>query len=84
MVPFKWLAISVLYAYKVFISPLLPAACRFHPTCSTYALDAIQQHGLVHGIILTIKRLGRCQPWHAQQSCFDPVPCKHLKEPSHE
>lgn len=82
--PFKWLAISMLYAYKFILSPLLPSACRFYPTCSMYAVDAIQHHGLIHGILLTLKRLGRCHPWHKQTSHFDPVPCNHLKETFHE
>jgi putative membrane protein insertion efficiency factor len=82
--PFKWLAIGMLYAYKLLLSPLLPGACRFYPTCSMYAVDAIKHHGIMHGILLTLRRLGRCHPWHNQKSYTDPVPCNHLKEPFHE
>lgn len=46
--------------------------CRFHPTCSVYAIEAIQQYGVLHGSYLAIKRLGRCHPWH--EGGIDPVP----------
>jgi uncharacterized protein len=82
--PFKWWAIGMLYIYKLVLSPLLPAACRFYPTCSMYALEAIKNHGIFHGTILTLRRLGRCHPWHTRTSYFDPVPCHHTKEPIHE
>ena len=63
---------SALRGYKRVISPLLPPACRFHPTCSVYAAEAFERHGLVHGARLAAWRLLRCQPWSA--GGFDPVP----------
>ena len=58
------------------ISPLLPSACRFHPSCSAYALEALHTHGPFKGLWLTMKRLGRCHPisWLGGGSGFDPVP----------
>jgi putative membrane protein insertion efficiency factor len=58
--------------YRRFISPLLPRACRFEPTCSQYALDAIEMHGAWRGGWLTLRRLLRCQPF--SRGGFDPVP----------
>ena len=58
--------------YRRFLSPLLPSACRFEPTCSKYALDAIEWHGPLRGGWLTLKRLLRCQPF--SRGGFDPVP----------
>ena len=65
-------AAATLSAYKRFVSPLLPPACRFHPTCSEYAREAILRHGLPRGTWLTIRRLARCHPFHP--GGFDPVP----------
>lgn len=60
--------------YRKFISPLKPACCRFTPTCSAYALEALRVHGAVKGSWLTIKRILRCNPWGGQG--YDPVPPK--------
>jgi putative membrane protein insertion efficiency factor len=59
-------------AYQLLISPLLLPSCRFEPSCSHYAQEAIAEHGALHGIILTLKRLKRCHPWGG--SGYDPVP----------
>lgn len=59
-------------AYRFFISPLLPAACRFHPSCSAYAEQALQKHGALRGGWLAAGRICRCGPWHP--GGFDPVP----------
>lgn len=64
--------IAVLRFYKAAISPWLPAACRFEPTCSVYAREAIERHGLAKGSVLAARRLLRCHPMHA--GGFDPVP----------
>lgn len=66
------LLIIFIKAYKKFISPLLPCACRFHPTCSEYAIQAIQLHGVCKGCYLSIRRILRCNPWGS--SGHDPVP----------
>jgi putative membrane protein insertion efficiency factor len=62
----------IIYQYS--ISPLLPSACRFTPTCSQYAKDAILTHGIFKGTWLGMKRIGRCHPWGGQG--YDPVPPK--------
>ena len=58
--------------YQKTLSPLLPECCRFEPTCSKYAVEALQKHGLARGLLLTICRLARCQPFC--KGGFDPVP----------
>ena len=58
--------------YRFLISPLLGSNCRYEPSCSQYALDALDQHGAFAGAWLTLKRLGRCQPWGGYG--YDPVP----------
>lgn len=58
--------------YRRYLSPMLPPACRFTPTCSQYALEALQKHGPVKGLYLAIRRLLRCHPWGG--SGYDPVP----------
>ena len=58
--------------YRYMISPLLPGACRFHPSCSDYALQAVDKHGAGKGLILAFKRLARCHPWGDHG--HDPVP----------
>lgn len=63
--------VSFLQFYKRFVSPALPSACRFHPTCSEYMLDAVQKYGVLRGISLGVRRLLRCHPFH--QGGFDPV-----------
>ena len=63
---------ALVRAYRYFVSPLLPQACRFYPSCSVYAETALQDHGALRGGWLTARRLCRCGPWHA--GGFDPVP----------
>lgn len=58
--------------YQRFVSPLTPPACRFTPTCSQYAIEALRKHGLVKGLYLAIRRILRCHPWGG--SGYDPVP----------
>jgi putative membrane protein insertion efficiency factor len=64
----RWLILF----YQYCISPILGPHCRFEPSCSHYALGAIEKHGIVRGLWLAIKRIGRCHPWHA--GGLDPVP----------
>ena len=66
------LLISLIKAYQYLVSPLLGSRCRFLPSCSHYAMEAIQKYGVIAGTGLTMKRLLRCHPWHAG-GC-DPVP----------
>lgn len=58
--------------YQTCISPLTPAACRFTPTCSQYALEALRKHGLFKGVFLSARRILRCHPWGGHG--YDPVP----------
>jgi uncharacterized protein len=65
------LALIILRTYKRWISPLLPSACRYHPTCSEYMIEAIEKFGLVRGVGKGLWRLLRCHPFH--QGGVDPV-----------
>lgn len=71
----KWIrrcALLPVYFYRACISPMLPPSCRFTPTCSQYAIEAVMKHGVMKGGWLTIKRICRCHPWGG--SGYDPVP----------
>jgi putative membrane protein insertion efficiency factor len=72
-----------IHFYRRFLSPMTPPACRFHPSCSAYALEAIEAHGPLKGLFLAGKRLCRCHPitWLGGGSGFDPVP--HPSHPKH-
>lgn len=65
------LVLSLLRGYKRWFSPLLPPACRFHPTCSEYALQAVERYGVGRGSWLALKRIARCHPFHP--GGLDPV-----------
>lgn len=62
--------------YRAFISPLLPPSCRFTPSCSHYAIEAIEKHGPLKGLVLALRRLARCHPitWLGGSHGYDPVP----------
>ncbi|TIH10456.1 membrane protein insertion efficiency factor YidD [Pseudomonas leptonychotis] len=68
----KRVLIGVVRLYQYLISPLLGAPCRFHPSCSHYAIEAIERHGALRGSWLALRRLLRCQPWYP--GGYDPVP----------
>lgn len=67
-----WLMWALVRFYQICLSPLLPDSCRFTPTCSEYALQALRKYGPFKGAWLAIKRLSRCHPWGG--SGYDPVP----------
>lgn len=67
-----WLLIQPIRFYQRFISPLTPPTCRFTPTCSNYAIQAIRKHGPFKGVALAVWRILRCNPWGG--SGYDPVP----------
>lgn len=63
---------GLVHAYRLLISPVLPPSCRYTPTCSEYALEALAKHGAIKGTWLAMQRIGRCHPWGG--SGWDPVP----------
>ena len=67
-----FIAVSLIKLYKLIVSPLLPSMCRYSPTCSEYALEAVQRHGAPRGTLLAARRLARCHP--LREGGFDPVP----------
>lgn len=76
MTPFRsvlrFLLLLPLRVYRVALSPLLPPRCRYAPTCSAYAVEAVERHGVIKGAALAVRRIMRCHPWGG--SGFDPVP----------
>ena len=72
MIPLAWLFSLPIRAYRLIFSPWVGFNCRYQPTCSAYALEALKQHGAFRGGWMALRRIGRCNPWG---SCgFDPVP----------
>lgn len=77
----RWFLIQLIRGYRLLLSPWLGGHCRFHPTCSCYAMTAIERHGVLRGGGLALRRLSRCHPWHP--GGLDPVPedeavkCRH-------
>ncbi len=70
----KYLALVPIWFYQKLVSPLLPSSCRYQPTCSVYAVEAIQRFGLLRGGRMALARILRCHPFHP--GGFDPVPYK--------
>ncbi|MEZ5614640.1 MAG: membrane protein insertion efficiency factor YidD [Rhodocyclaceae bacterium] len=66
------LLVLLVRIYRFAISPLIGRNCRFHPSCSEYAIEALEKHGGSKGTLLAVKRLSRCHPWHP--GGYDPVP----------
>jgi hypothetical protein len=64
--------VLVFRLYRLLLSPLLPPVCRFAPSCSAFAIEAIEEHGAGRGLVIAVRRLLRCHPWHA--GGYDPVP----------
>jgi putative membrane protein insertion efficiency factor len=71
--------IGLVRFYQLAVSPWTPPSCRFTPSCSTYAIDALRTHGAVRGLWLAVRRIARCHPWGGFG--YDPVP---EREPAHE
>ena len=70
--PVRTVVTAPIRLYRAVVSPLLGPRCRFVPSCSAYAIEAVEQHGVVRGLWLALRRLGRCHPWH--EGGHDPVP----------
>ena len=68
----RWLLLKLVRGYQLFVSPWLPVACRYQPSCSQYATEALQRYGALKGTRLALGRLLRCHPWGGQGE--DPVP----------
>jgi uncharacterized protein len=81
----RTLLIALVRLYQRLVSPVLNAVsgprCRFHPTCSAYAVQALQQHGALRGSVLTVRRIGRCHPLN--EGGFDPVPPRPAQPAAH-
>jgi hypothetical protein len=75
MSPLATLGVGAVRAYQWSIRPLLGCNCRFFPSCSEYAIDALRTHGAARGAALSARRILRCHPWH--KGGFDPVPPAH-------
>ena len=79
--------IGFVKAYRLLVSPMLGGSCRFNPTCSAYAIEALQKHGAAAGTYLSMARIARCHPWC--EGGLDPVPAEppglfaHLRSPFH-
>jgi len=71
----KRLLTGLISVYRIFISPVLPPSCRFYPSCSAYASEAVETHGALRGTWLAVKRLLRCHPYNP--GGYDPVPRGH-------
>jgi uncharacterized protein len=68
----RWLVLGLIRGYQWLISPVLGQRCRFYPSCSHYACEALDRHGTGKGLVLAARRLARCHPWHP--GGYDPVP----------
>lgn len=68
----RLILLSLIRAYRYVLSPMLGQHCRYYPSCSAYAQEAIERFGTLHGLWLAIKRVSRCHPWH--EGGVDPVP----------
>jgi hypothetical protein len=73
--PIAKLLMALVRGYQLLVSPLLPPACRFEPSCSRYAMGALHEHGALRGTWLTLRRLLKCHPFHP--GGHDPVPHRH-------
>lgn len=74
----KKTVVTLIRGYRMFISPLLPPSCRYTPTCSQYAIEAVERFGVIEGGWLATKRILRCHPFHP--GGYDPVPLRKKKK----
>jgi uncharacterized protein len=75
-----WFSLAFVRFYQIFLGPFFGGACKFYPSCSHYAYEAVERHGARRGLVLAMKRLGRCRPF--TQGGFDPVPDRDEIDPS--
>jgi len=75
---FSYPLILLINIYRYTLSPLFGNQCRYYPTCSHYAENAIKEYGVWRGIIMAVKRISRCHPWH--EGGYDPVPSKNQED----
>ncbi|MDR1389339.1 MAG: membrane protein insertion efficiency factor YidD [Treponema sp.] len=68
----RWFVLLLIRVYQMAVSPHLPGRCRYYPSCSAYAMEAVRKHGAAGGIYLAVKRILRCHPLH--KGGYDPVP----------
>ena len=68
----RMVLVALVRGYQMILSPLLPAACRYYPSCSAYAIEALERHGALRGTWLAMRRIARCNPF--RPGGFDPVP----------
>lgn len=68
----RFVLLGIVRGYQLFLGPLLPASCRYHPSCSQYAIEALERYGAWRGGVLAVKRIGRCHPF--RPGGYDPVP----------
>ena len=76
MLSARTLLLSLIRSYQLFVSPMLGTRCRFYPSCSCYAHTAVQRFGVLRGLLLTLRRIGRCHPFC--EGGYDPVPAEEL------
>ncbi|MDK1023428.1 MAG: membrane protein insertion efficiency factor YidD [Gammaproteobacteria bacterium] len=72
----KRIMLILIRVYQLVISPVIPSCCRFYPSCSQYAIEALEKHGIIRGTYLTIRRISHCHPLHT--GGYDPVPEKEV------
>jgi putative membrane protein insertion efficiency factor len=80
MTALRRVAVAPIVAYRRLISPALPRRCKYEPTCSAYAVQAVQEYGILRGLILAIWRVLRCNPW--SHGGYDPVSAQRLFRPT--